>query len=167
MLFVLKAQDGKEKFFYTSIPFKSYFNRSGYYKVEIVNYDASHLDKGYLTLLVYDKEEDVIRQTNLIVKNNNPNETTLPLEKIIKILLKNSGDEEVNVLEVNLEDLVGLECQFLVEQDYSYYNVKNVYPIDEELGEYVPKKSHSEILIERSPNGIFNSENKFSKEFIF
>jgi hypothetical protein len=156
MLSCIKTLNGKEMIFYTSLPFEGYLNHEGYYKIEIVHYDSSNLEKGYLILYINDMEKGVIMQTNLMVKHHNASDAVLPLEKLIKMALEKQYEQEVNCMDVELDILIGLECQFLVEKESNYYNVTDVFPIDEELGEFVSKHRLPDQLAQRLPKGLFN-----------
>ena len=156
MLSCNKTMNGKEMIFYTSLPFEGYWNCEGYYKIEIVHYDSSHVDKGYLALYVNDMEKGVIKQTNFMLKQNNASDEVLPLEKIMKMALEKQYEQEVDCMNVELDILLGLECQFLVERTNNYYNVSDVFPIDEEVGDFVSKNSLPVDVSQRFPKGIFS-----------
>lgn len=156
MLGLVKTINGKPLIFYTSLPFEGYLKREGYCKIQIVNLDSSNLEKGYVTIYFNDMERGVIMQTNLMVKHQSaspsPSDVMLPLEKLIKLALSQKYGDEVDCMDIDFDILIDLECQFLVERINSYYNVTDVYPIDKELGEFVPKH----IPQRRLPEGIFN-----------
>jgi len=155
MLVQTNAKDGTTSFFYTSEPFTGHFKRSGYYKVEVMMCDTSNLSKGYLTFYVYDMEMEEVIQTNLLIKHLGESTNQLPLEQLIELLIQQKYKDSINCLQVELDMFVGLQCQFLVESEKDYFNVVNVYPINEELPTYEPKNTLPESLRKNYPNGVF------------
>jgi hypothetical protein len=156
MLGSIKTINGKATIFYTSFPFEGYLKREDYYKIEIVNYDSSNLEKGYITLYFNDMERGAIMQTNLMIKHLGTSDAVLPLEKLIKMALAQKYEQEVECTDAELDILIGLECQFLVEKVSNYYNVTDAFPIDEELGEFISKHRLPDEIVQRVHRGIFN-----------
>lgn len=101
-----------------------------------------------------DLDKQTVVKANLRTKPMGHPDELLPLEKLIRLALSDELEKGVNCFSVELDLLVGQECQILVERDADYYNVKDVFPMDEELGEYVSKL---EMVKSRLPKGLFNS----------
>ena len=158
MLLPADTKTGKKGLFYTSEHFAKYMNREGYYKVEVVSYDASQLEKGYLTLYIYDLENEVVYQTNLLLKPLGEPDGPLPLEQLIEQLIQQKYEETVNCLHVDFDEFIGVQCQIRVEQEKNYYNIKEVYPIDEELPEY-QSLHKQEYTIPESVTNFFRDRN--------
>lgn len=154
MLGDIKTVNGKEIIYYTNAPFNGYLNKEGYLRVEVCNFEISTKDKGYVSMYFLDLDKKVVMKANLRTKPlANPDEE-LPLEKLIKLALKGELEEGINCFQVELDLLIGLECQILVEKDADFYNIKDVFSKDEELGEYVSKH---EMIRNRFPQGLFNN----------
>jgi hypothetical protein len=154
MLGDFKSINGKDLVYYTKAPFHGYLNSEGYERVEVCNYDISTKIKGYISMDFLDLERKVVKRANLRTKPMGSPDEELPLEKLIKLALESELEEDVYCFSVELDLLIGLECQILVERDADYYNIKDVFSKDEELGEYVSK---SDLIKSRLPKGIFNS----------
>lgn len=154
MLGNIKTIDGKENIVITNAPFQGYINREGYFKVEVCHLDTSTKEKGYIVIYLVDLDKKVIMTTILKIKSTSGSNDELPLEKLIKLSLEDELETGGYCFSVDIDHLIGLECQILVKREFDYFNIKDVFPIDEELGKYV---SQVDELRSRFPNGLFNN----------
>ncbi|NRD77317.1 hypothetical protein HPT25_07370 [Bacillus sp. BRMEA1] len=151
----IKTINGKDVMYYFKAPFGGYLNREGYIPVHVCCIDTSNRDKGYITTYFLDLDKKVVFKSNLLTKPlSNPDEE-LPLEKLIKLAFHKDLEDEATCYEVGFDELLEFECQILVVKDGSYYNIKDVYPKDAELGEYV---SREEQIKSRIPKVIFGNK---------
>lgn len=154
MLGDIKTVNGKEIIYYTNAPFLGHLNKEGYFRMEVCNFDSSTKDKGYISMYFLDLDKQTVVKANLRTKPVGHPDELLPLEKLFRLALQDELEKGVNCFSVELDLLVGQECQILVERDGEYYNIKDVFPMDEELGEYVSKL---EMVKSRLPKGLFDS----------
>lgn len=155
MLGDIKTSEGKESIILTDALYRGYFDREGYYKVEVCDFDTSTKDKGYIVMYFVDTEQNRVMKSNLRLKSPTNPEAEVPLEMLLRLALAGEIEQDRRCYYVDFDLLLGLECQILVEKEANYYNIHDVYPIDEVLEEYV---SGQEKMNRRFPNGIFNKD---------
>lgn len=156
MLGEIKKVDGKDTILFMNANYQGNLNKEGYFKVTVSSIDASTSEKNYIVMYVVEMEKEVIHKAHLRTKRLIPT-NELPLEKFIRLAIENELEEGWYCYEVDLGDLIGLECQILVERVNGYFNITDVFPIDAELGEFVSQEEQRrKVINERFPNGIFN-----------
>ena len=133
------TDDRRTRVFYTSEKYSRYMNHQGYRKVEVVSYDTSKLEKGYLTLYIYDLDKEEVYQTNMMLQAQSSLNHPLPLEQLIEVFIQQEYEELVNCLHVEFEQLIGVQCQILVERQNNYFNITKVFPMDTVLPEYTKR----------------------------
>ncbi|MCG1027620.1 hypothetical protein J5S49_04900 [Virgibacillus halodenitrificans] len=143
----------KNKVILIDATYGGFFRKEGYYKVDIGLVDTTTIDKGYVTLYVVDKDNNEVNRVNLRIRPTNEPMMEVPLEKMIRLSMGDSMEEGYHCYEIDLDELIGVECQIKVERINDYYNVTDVFPMDEELGEFV---SYNTRLANRIPKGIFD-----------
>ncbi|WP_337019533.1 hypothetical protein [Oceanobacillus massiliensis] len=150
---MLETMNNKNKVMLIDADYGGYFAKEGYYKVDIGMIDATSLPKGYVIAYVVDKDNKKVYKANLLIKSNDGPVSKVPLEKMIRLAMEDSIEEGFYCYECDFDELIGFECQIKVERINDYYNITDVFPMDEELGEYV---SEMDQIKQRFPNGIFN-----------
>ncbi|MGJ9385239.1 hypothetical protein [Salipaludibacillus sp. CF4.18] len=160
MLGNIRTINGKESIILTNGEYQGHLNEEGYKKVEICEFDTSNIGKNYITIYFVDITQGVIKRANLRTTQTSPDKV-LPLEKLIRVILKNELEGDIHCCSVELEDLIGAQCQIRIERDDSYYNITEVFPIDEELGDFISKKDIiANDVKRRLPDGIFNTKSR-------